>query len=86
MFSALRAFEDFLLGGAPEPAGRPASGCRDGEPVVGFTELSPALLAMEAERLGLPAAIANPELLRRQLYLQLKQQAPVPGPAPATDV
>ncbi len=56
-----------------------------GEPVIGFTELSPALLAMEAERLGLPDAIRNPELLRRQIYLQMRQQAPVHGPAPATD-
>jgi len=86
MLAALHVLEDFLLAAPPGPAKGPEPGGWNGEPVVGFTELSPALLAMEAERLGLPAAMANPELLRRQLYLQLKQQAPDPGPAPATDV
>ena len=86
MPSAFHILEAFLQGCAPDSAETTAPVNATGEPVIGFTELSPALLAMEAERLGLPAAIANPELLRRQLYLQMKQQAPVPDPASATDV
>ncbi len=67
------------MGRAPEPA-EPG-----GEAAFLFTELSPALLAMEAERLGEAAACFSPESLRRQLYLQMKQQAPAPGPDTATD-
>jgi hypothetical protein len=66
--------------GAPDPADRRA------EQAFAFTELSPALLAMEAERMGGAATTRCPELLRRQLYRQMKQQAPVSGPDTETNV
>lgn len=65
---------------APEPIDRRA------EQSFAFTELSPALLAMEAERMGQAAANRTPESLRRQLYRQMKEQAPVSGPDPETNV
>lgn len=64
----------------PEPIDRRA------EESFAFTELSPALLAIEAERLGEAAANRTPESLRRQLYRQMKEQAPISGPDPETNV
>ena len=65
---------------APEPIDRRA------DEAFAFTELSPALLAMEAERMGEAAASRTPESLRRQLYRQMKEQAPISGPDPETNV
>lgn len=64
----------------PEPIDRRA------EEAFAFTELSPALLAMEAERMGEAAASRTPESLRRQLYRQMKEQAPMSGPDPETNI
>jgi hypothetical protein len=65
---------------APDPADRMA------EQAFAFTELSPALLAMEAERMGESAASRSPESLRWQLYQQMKKQAPLSGPDIETNV
>jgi hypothetical protein len=58
----------------------PDAGDRRVEPAFVFTELSPSLLAMEAERLGTPAGSRDAESLRQRLHMQMKQQVPAPGP------
>jgi hypothetical protein len=44
-----------------------------------FTELSPSLLAMEAERLGGSAGKACDDALRRRIYAQMAGRARQPG-------
>ncbi len=49
------------------------------------TELSPALLAIEAERRGLPAGKTDPGELRRAIYRELSRtHAPLAGEACGT--
>jgi hypothetical protein len=79
LYQGLRFFND--LPGPGQPRAAPSTDAAN-QADLPFTEISPSLLAIEAQRRGIPVEINNAESLRHKIFMEMAEKCPFAGSNP----